>query len=102
MSFHQLIEASSRQASGPHEHQMLEEVGEAGAYVRMRVPFKGPNVGRALSLVPAANELFFGNVMAMYTSGGGGFYDIEWDGPLDRPQAELLAARVSAVNECFY
>jgi AhpD family alkylhydroperoxidase len=25
-----------------------------------------------------------------------------WDGPLSRPQAELLAARVSSINECFY
>ena len=60
------------------------------------------NVARALSLVPAANELFMSNVLAMYNGPGGGFFDMVWDGPFTRPQAELLAARVSAVNECFY
>ncbi len=82
--------------------EVLEEAAQAGAYVRMMDPFAGPNVARALSLVPSANQLFVANVMSMYSSPGGGFYDMEWNGPLNRPQAELLAARVSAVNECFY
>lgn len=82
--------------------EILEDAQAAGAYVRMQDPHPGPNVVRALSLVPDANRLFFSNVLVMYTSGGGGFYDMVWNGPLDRPQAELLAARVSAVNECFY
>jgi hypothetical protein len=80
----------------------LEDATDAGAYVPMLDPFVGPNVGRALSLVPEANRLFMQNVMAMYASRGGGFFDMVWDGPLSRPQAELLAARVSALNECFY
>ncbi|MDP6979149.1 MAG: hypothetical protein QF570_11190 [Myxococcota bacterium] len=80
----------------------LAEATDAGAHVPMIDPFTGPNVARALSLVPSANQLFFANVMAMYSNGSGGFYDMEWGGPLDRPQAELIAARVSAVNECFY
>lgn len=71
------------------------------AHVPMIDPFPGPNVARALSLVPAAAQMFFDLVMAMY-AGPGGFYELVWDGPLARPQAELLAARVSAVNECFY
>ena len=86
---------------------ILETPSDIGAFVRMvdpaDDPFKGPNVGRALSLVPAANQMFMTNVMNMYSSPNGTFWDMEWPGgPIDRPQAELLAARVSAVNECFY
>lgn len=79
-----------------------EPVTDIGAYLPMADPFPGPNVGRALSLVPEANTLFFSNVMVMYGGPGGSFYDLKWDGPISRPQAELLAARVSALNECFY
>ncbi|MEM7410978.1 MAG: hypothetical protein AAF430_12140 [Myxococcota bacterium] len=82
--------------------ERADGTGDIGAYLPMVDPFPGPNVGRALSLVPAANTLFFSNVMQMYATEGGGFYDMVWPGPFERPQAELLAARVSAVNECFY
>jgi len=78
------------------------EVADIGGYVPMGDPWPGPNVSRALSLVPDANALFMNNVGAMYGGPGGSFYDLEWTGPLSRPQAELLAARVSALNECFY
>ncbi|MEN8158713.1 MAG: hypothetical protein ABFS41_01430 [Myxococcota bacterium] len=87
---------------GAPDGARLEDAADAGAYVPMLDPFVGPNVGRALSLVPEANRLFMQNVMAMYGTRGGGFFDMVWDGPLARPQAELLAARVSALNECFY
>ena len=75
---------------------------DIGGYLPMVDPWDGPNVSRALSLVPAANALFMQNVSSMYVGRGGGFNDMVWDGPLSRPQAELLAARVSSVNECFY
>ena len=75
---------------------------DIGGYLPMVDPWDGPNVSRALSLVPAANALFMQNVSSMYVGKGGGFNDMVWDGPLSRPQAELLAARVSSVNECFY
>ena len=75
---------------------------DIGGYLPMVDPWDGPNVSRALSLVPAANDLFMQNVSSMYVGKGGGFNDMVWDGPLSRPQAELLAARVSSVNECFY
>ena len=78
------------------------KVADIGAYVPMVDPWQGPNVARAFSLVPAANQLFFSNVQQMYASGGDGFSKMVWTGPLTRPQAELLAARVSSVNECFY
>jgi hypothetical protein len=88
--------------AGDPDGARLAEAKPAGAHVPMLEPWQGPNVGRALSLVPEANAMFMGNVMAMYSSSSAGFYDMVWDGPLSRPQAELLAARVSALNECFY
>jgi hypothetical protein len=37
----------------------------------------------------------------MYASGDE-FWNLTWDRPLSRPQVELVAARTSALNECFY
>ena len=79
-----------------------EGASDIGGYLPMVDPWEGPNVSRALSLVPSANELFMNNVRVMYGGNGGGFNDMVWGGPLSRPQAELLAARVSSINECFY
>jgi hypothetical protein len=78
------------------------DASDIGGYLPMVDPWEGPNVSRALSLVPSANQLFMNNVRSMYGGNGGGFNDMVWDGPLSRPQAELLAARVSSINECFY
>ena len=79
-----------------------DAVEDAGAYVPLQTPWQGPNVARALSLAPEQNGMFLGLVMSMY-GGEQGFYELVWEGaPLTRPQVELLAARVSAVNECFY
>ena len=49
----------------------------------MMEPWKGPNVARAFSLVPAANQLFFSNVQQMYASQGGGFLRDGLEGPID-------------------
>ena len=87
---------------GAPDGARLDAATDIGAYIPMADPFPGPNVGRALSLVPEANTLFFSNVMTMYGGPNGSFVDLKWDGPISRPQAELLAARVSALNECFY
>ena len=73
---------------------------DAGAWVQMTVPFAGPNVGRALSLTPPDQMIFMGMVGAMYAMSD--FTQLVWDRPLSRPQVELIASRVSAVNECFY
>ena len=74
----------------------------AGAYVPMQDPWQGPNVARALSLVPDQGMMFMSLVMQMY-GGQNDFFELVWEeGPLSRPQVELLAARVSALNECFY
>jgi len=78
-----------------------EGTKQAGAFVPMTEPFAGPNVARALSLSPGDNMAFFGLVGSMYAMAD--FQDLIWaNRPLSRPQVELVAARVSAINECFY
>ena len=89
---------------GPGEPSRLrpEGMGDIGAWVEAQVEgWQGPNVARAMSLVPAGVSTFFRMVTAMYA--GDDFGQMVWaDRPLPRPAVELLAARVSAVNECFY
>ena len=89
-------------AGGSCSQDKSKSTTDIGGYLPMVDPWEGPNVSRALSLVPTANQLFMTNVSSMYGGNGGGFNDMVWDGPLSRPQAELLAARVSSINECFY
>jgi len=94
-----------------------EGTAEAGAFVPMLDPFPGPNVARALSLAPADNRAFRALVGSMYAmadwraydsrlpqaANSTYFQDLVWENrPLTRPQVELVAARVSSVNECFY
>ena len=54
-----------------------------------------PMIGRAMGLVPSAIALFISVVRAHYNLA-------EFPCDLSRPQIELIAARVSAINECFY
>ena len=54
-----------------------------------------PNIARALGLVPTAIDLFF-KVMRKHYS----LSDMDFD--LSRDQTEMLAARVSSLNQCFY
>lgn len=54
-----------------------------------------PNIRRALSLVPRAVELFFTAFRPHYR-----LKDLHL--AISQAQAELVASRVSAVNECFY
>lgn len=86
--------------AGDPDRKRPEGVGDDGAWVPMTLPFTGPNVARALSLVPSAQMTFFGLVGSMYAMAD--FQTLIWDRPLTRPQVELVAARVSAINECFY
>jgi hypothetical protein len=60
-----------------------------------------PNIRRALSLVPAEARAFeeMGAVMYLPLDD---LMDFERGRALSRPQMELLAARVSALNQCFY
>jgi len=75
-------------------------VGDAGAYVRMTTPWSDANVARALTLSPSGNALYRGIALPFYHEGQ--FFDLEWDRPISRPQAEVVATAVSAANECFY
>ena len=63
-----------------------------------------PYVIRAMSLVPESvrwlNELSSAQYLDM--DNGEMFDFVNGKGPLDRAQTELIAGRVSAVNECFY
>ncbi len=77
-----------------------DNMGDIGAYVPMLVPFSDANVGRALTLCPTGNRLYRDVGGTLYHEGQ--FYDLSWDRPISRPQAEILATRVSAANECFY
>lgn len=87
--------------AGEPSRERSSAVGDDGAWVPITVPWQGANIGRALSLVPGANTAFLSLVGSMYA--GGDFGRLVWDDrPLSRPQVELLAARVSALNECFY
>lgn len=54
-----------------------------------------PNIVRSMARVPSAMMLFFGAFRAHYT-----IYEFETS--LARPQLELIAARVSSLNQCFY
>lgn len=54
-----------------------------------------PNIARALGLVPAARDLFFNTFRPHYA-----LADIPLS--ITQSQAEFVAARVSAINECFY
>lgn len=76
-------------------------VGDIGAWVSQDLDDARANVSRALSLVPAANESWRSLVDSHY-SRGLEFFSLEWDRALSRPQVELLAARTTALNECFY
>ena len=79
-------------------------MGDIGAWVPVQVvDWRRANVARALSLVPDGVRTFFRMVVAMYSGAATDFENMVWDHrPLSRPQVELIAARVSALNQCFY
>ena len=55
------------------------------------------NIGRALTLVPAEMAGFGRTFFPIYNT-----YEVPAEDELSRPQMELLASSVSAVNDCFY
>ena len=58
-----------------------------------------PNIMRALSLVPDHVRVLRGWLASHYTLD---LLDLTVGRAIDRAQMELVAARVSAINECFY
>jgi hypothetical protein len=62
-----------------------------------------PNVRKALSLVPGERVMQWTLIDSHYVAGGAladDFSDNHWS--LNRPQIELIGARTSTLNECFY
>ena len=88
--------------TGEPSRRVPDGLGQEGAFVPWTVDgWLGPNVARALSFVPEDNARRMGIVMSMYS--GEHFEEMVWrHRALSRPQVELVAARTSAVNECFY
>ena len=85
---------------GQPSRERPDGIGDIGAHVPALDPFPAANVARALSLVPDANRLFRTVSVPAYSAPG--FADLAWETPLSRPQVELVASRVAAMNECFY
>ncbi|MGH1488423.1 MAG: alkylhydroperoxidase-related (seleno)protein [Acidimicrobiales bacterium] len=85
---------------GQPSSERPDGLGDIGAHVPVLEPFPAANVARALSLVPEANKLF--RTVSVPTYSAPGFAALQWDTPLSRPQVELVASRVAALNECFY
>ncbi len=89
-----------RAGEGEPSRLRPDGLGDIGAHVVALDPFPAANVARALSLVPEANKLF--RCVSVPTYSAPGFSSLQWQTPLTRPQVELVASRVAAMNECFY
>jgi hypothetical protein len=99
----ELVEADEVQAGEP-DRVSNDDVFDGGAWVPLyNLPQEmtatglpsSPNILRAMGLVPSAIAHFFGVMRAHYALA-------DLDFAIDRPQTELIAARVSSLNECFY
>ena len=82
-------------ASGAPSFAASADVVDAGAWLPIAREGRA-NILRALGLVPSAGRLFFDTFAPSY------FMHPESSFALEAPQVELVAARVSAVHECFY
>ena len=81
--------------TGSPTSERSTDVADAGAWVPIARQGRA-NILRSLALVPSALDLFFGAFGTSY------YMAPKTRFALARPQVELIAARVSAVNECFY
>ena len=82
-------------APGAPSFAAAADVADAGAWLPIAREGRA-NILRALGLVPSAGRLFFDTFAPSY------FMRPESSFALEAPQVELVAARVSAVHECFY
>ena len=98
-----LVKADEVQPGEP-DRVSNEDVFDGGAWVPLyNLPQEmtatglptSPNIFRAMGLVPSAIAHFFGVMRAHYALA-------DLDFAIDRSQTELIAARVSSLNECFY
>ena len=81
--------------SGAPSLERSDDVVDAGAYVPLAREGRA-HILRSLGLVPSASALFF------RTFGPSYYMRPNTQFALGRAQVELVASRVSAVNECFY
>ncbi len=81
--------------TGAPTSESSTDVVDAGAWIPIARQ-GGANILRSLALVPNALDLFFGAFGNSYYMAPNARF------ALARPQVELIAARVSAVHECFY
>jgi hypothetical protein len=88
-------------ADGVPSRERPEGLGDVGAWIPMTEQKLMANVSRALSLVPRTNTTWRALVNDSY-SRGPQMLTLTWERALSRPQIELVAARVSQLNECFY
>lgn len=79
---------------GAPSFERSDDVVEAGAYLPLAREGRA-HILRSLGLVPSASQLFFHTFNPSYMRSNREF-------ALTRAQVELVASRVSAVNECFY
>jgi len=86
---------------GPPARERPAGLGDVGAWIPMTEQKALANVSRALSLVPRTNTTWRTLVNDSY-SRGPQMVALTWERALSRPQVELIAARVSQLNECFY
>lgn len=87
--------------TGQPARSVPADVGDVGAWVPQTLGATKANVSRTLSGVPVTNEAWRTLVDTHY-SRGAEFMSLTWDRALSRPQVELVAARVTALSQCFY
>ena len=78
-----------------------ESVGDVGAWISMTTKKSMANVSRALSLLPRTQTTWARLVTDSY-SRGPEMLALEWTRAISRPQVELIAAKISELNQCFY
>lgn len=81
--------------AGAPSFEHSDDVVDAGAYLPLAREGRA-HILRSLGLVPCASELFFRTFSPSY------YMRPNTEFALARSQVELVASRVSAVNECFY
>lgn len=95
------IEPLPQPMAGEPTGERATETTDIGSFLPAAAGFAGANVAKSLSIAPTANMMRLGVVRALYS--GDRFGELRWEeGALNRPQVELVAARTSALNECFY
>ena len=89
-------------AAGEPSKDTIEGAGVTSHWVPT-APIGGPNVLKALSIVPGEMPTFDALFNAQYLPPDALLGDMDWGRPtMDRRQIELVATQTSLVNECFY